>query len=85
MERDACKEAIQNLHKILEEDVSGPLCEKIKAHLEACSSCTQRYQELESLIALCHRLPEEPLPEDKKRMIKETLRKALFKTGQRTG
>jgi len=79
MGRDPCKETIKNLHRILEDDPSDSLCKKIKEHLKLCPTCSGRYRDLGSLIALCNSFPAEQMPEDRKRLMKEELKKALFK------
>jgi DNA mismatch repair ATPase MutS len=79
MDRDPCKEVIKNLHRILEQDPTDNLCEKIKAHLKQCTSCAKRYEELEALISLCNRFPAEQIPDEKKRLMKDQLKKALIK------
>ncbi len=78
MDADPCVAVIKNLHRILEEEPSDRLCEKIRAHLNKCTPCRKQYEALEKLIVLCNRFPEENIPDRQKQLMKEELKKIVF-------
>ena len=75
--KDPCSKIIQKMYLMLEGGEPGSLCEILRSHLEVCASCAAQYRVLEDLASLCRRFPDEEVPEDQKRKIKERLLKSL--------
>jgi len=78
MTTDPCSEIVRNLHQILEDDSHGSLCDTVRAHLEICASCREQREAMEDLVEICRRFPEERIPEEVKRRMKENLKRILF-------
>jgi anti-sigma factor (TIGR02949 family) len=75
--KDTCAKIVQKMYLILEDGESESLCEDLRIHLEGCASCAEQYRVLEDIVSLCQRFPDEEVPEDQKRKIKEKLLKSL--------
>ena len=75
--KDTCSKIVQKMYLILEGEESGSLCADIRIHLEGCASCAEQYRVLEDLVSLCRKFPDEEVPADQKRKIKEKLLKSL--------
>jgi len=72
-----CAKVLKNIHKLLEEDPSIPICQALKAHLEGCEACARYYSELADVVEFCRAFPEEPVSEEHKEKLKRFLQKEL--------
>lgn len=70
------------MYLMLEEGESDGLCESLRSHLEVCPSCAERFRGLKGLVGLCRRFPEEEIPENRRRKMKEKILKALAESGR---
>ena len=77
MKTDPCTEILKNLHRVMEDDAPAGLCKAVQAHLETCASCRKQREALRELVVLCKRFPEETMPEEQKRKMKEELKRLL--------
>jgi mycothiol system anti-sigma-R factor len=75
--REPCTKIVKKMYLMLEGEQAGSMCEKLRSHLEGCASCAKQYRVLEDLVSLCRKFPEEEVPEEQKRRIKEKLLKSL--------
>ncbi len=72
-----CAKVLKNIHKLLEEDPSIPICQALKAHMEDCEACARYYKELQNVVDVCRAFPEEPVSEEHKEKLKRFLQKEL--------
>jgi hypothetical protein len=75
--KDPCARIVQKMYLIMEGGEPGSLCEDLRTHLEGCDSCAGQYRILEDLAALCRKFPDEEIPGDEKRRMKERLLELL--------
>lgn len=76
-EKTPCTKIVEKMYLMLEGEKSGSLCKDLRAHLEGCKACAEQYRVLQDLVRLCQSFPEDEVPEDQKKRMKEELLKAI--------
>ena len=76
-----CRELFAKLSEYLDRELDPALCESTDKHLEDCSPCQEFLESLRRTVALLARLPGEPLPEETRRQMRESLRRLKKERG----
>lgn len=70
--KDSCAKIVRKLYLMLEEGEPA-FCDTVRAHLDACEECSEKYRGLKDLVGLCRRFPGVQIPEEKRQRMKARL------------
>ena len=76
-----CRELFARLSEYLDGDLDEALCSETETHLEDCPPCRDFLESLRRTVALLDRLPAEPVPEDVRREVRESLERLRRERG----
>jgi anti-sigma factor RsiW len=66
-----CRELFEKLSEYLDGELDPSLCAEAEAHLEDCPPCKEFLESLRRTVGILGRLPEEKLPEEIRREMRE--------------
>lgn len=70
--KDPCTKIVQKMYVMLEEGESS-FCDILRAHLDSCEACSEKYRGLKELAGLCRRFPGLEIPEEQRQRMKARL------------
>jgi hypothetical protein len=70
--KESCSKIVRKMYLMLEEGESS-FCDTLRAHLEACEQCSEKYRGLKDLVGLCQRFPGVEIPEEQRQRMKARL------------
>jgi anti-sigma factor (TIGR02949 family) len=77
--KDSCARIVEKMYLVLEGEESASVCEALRRHMRECEACSEQYRVLEDLVSLCRKFPDEEVPEDQKKRMKDKLLASLAK------
>ena len=72
-----CQQIRAHLSEYLDAEAERALCAEIEAHMKTCPDCRVVYDTMQKTIVLYHALAPEPMPDDARARLYETLHLAV--------
>jgi mycothiol system anti-sigma-R factor len=76
-----CRELFGRLSEYLDGELDPSLCDETEQHLGECAPCQEFLESLRRTVALLTRLPGEPLPEEMRAAMRQSLRRLQEERG----
>ncbi len=73
-DHEACRALFEKLSEYIDGETDEVTCAAIKAHMKACPCCITCLETLKRTVGFCEGVPEEPMPKEFSRKLRETLR-----------
>jgi len=77
LEKMRCQELFARLSEFIDEELPEGICSEIEAHLSDCEPCQAFLRTLRKTVEICQQLPQDSLPEEARRELRETLQAEL--------
>lgn len=72
-----CEHIVTIFSRNLEGEITPELCHETERHLETCVRCHSVCESLKRVLALCHSVPEEKIPDHVQQKVRDAVQRAL--------